>query len=52
MTFTKKIDNIIDVGNVTAARGTEMLIPLWMRLFQEVIGHPHFTLFLASETKQ
>jgi hypothetical protein len=24
------------------ARGTEMMMPLWMRLFQGVIGHPHF----------
>jgi 8-hydroxy-5-deazaflavin:NADPH oxidoreductase len=40
--FGWKIDNIIDVGDITAARGTEMMMPLWMRLFQGVIGHPHF----------
>jgi 8-hydroxy-5-deazaflavin:NADPH oxidoreductase len=40
--FGWKIDNIIDVGDITAARGTEMMMPLWMRLFQDVIGHPHF----------
>jgi 8-hydroxy-5-deazaflavin:NADPH oxidoreductase len=34
--------NIIDLGDITAARGTEMLMPLWLRLFQDVIGHPHF----------
>jgi len=34
--------NIIDLGDITAARGTEMMMPLWMRLFQGVIGHPHF----------
>lgn len=40
--FNWKIDNIIDVGDITAARGTEMMMPLWMRLFQGVIGHSHF----------
>jgi 8-hydroxy-5-deazaflavin:NADPH oxidoreductase len=40
--FGCKFDNIIDVGDITAARGTEMMMPLWMRLFQGVIGHPHF----------
>ena len=40
--FGWKTDNIIDVGDITAARGTEMMMPLWMRLFQDVTGHPHF----------
>jgi 8-hydroxy-5-deazaflavin:NADPH oxidoreductase len=40
--FGWKIDNIIDLGDITAARGSEMMMPLWMRLFQGVIGHPHF----------
>jgi hypothetical protein len=40
--FGWNTDNIIDVGDITAARGTEMMMPLWMRLFQGVIGHPHF----------
>jgi 8-hydroxy-5-deazaflavin:NADPH oxidoreductase len=40
--FGWKPDNIIDVGDITAARGTEMMMPIWMRLFQGVIGHPHF----------
>ena len=40
--FGWKAENIIDVGDITAARGTEMMMPLWMRLFQGVIGHPHF----------
>jgi predicted dinucleotide-binding enzyme len=40
--FGWKIDNIIDLGGITAARGTEMMMPLWMRLFQGVFGHPHF----------
>jgi 8-hydroxy-5-deazaflavin:NADPH oxidoreductase len=40
--FGWKQDNIIDLGDITAARGTEMMMPLWMRLFQGVIGQPHF----------
>ena len=35
-------NRIIDLGDITAARGTEMMMPLWMRLFQGVVGHPHF----------
>ena len=35
-------NNIIDLGDIAAARGTEMMMQLWMRLFQGVIGHPHF----------
>jgi 8-hydroxy-5-deazaflavin:NADPH oxidoreductase len=45
--FGWKIDNIIDLGDITAARGTEMMMPLWMRLFQGVIGHPHFNWQIA-----
>jgi predicted dinucleotide-binding enzyme len=40
--FGWKPENIIDLGNITAARGTEMMMPLWMRLFQGVVGHPYF----------
>jgi 8-hydroxy-5-deazaflavin:NADPH oxidoreductase len=40
--FGWKPENIIDLGDITAARGTEMMMPLWMRLFRGVIGHPHF----------
>ena len=40
--FGWKAENILDLGDITAARGTEMMMPLWMRLFQGAIGHPHF----------
>lgn len=40
--FGWKPQNMIDLGDITAARGTEMMMPLWLRLFQGVIGHPHF----------
>jgi len=29
--FGWKADNIIDLGDITAARGTEIMMPLWMR---------------------
>jgi 8-hydroxy-5-deazaflavin:NADPH oxidoreductase len=45
--FGWKPDNIIDVGDITAARGTEMMMSLWMRLFQGVIGHPHFNYYIV-----
>jgi len=38
----KNPNNIIDLGDISVAPGTEMMMPLWMRLFQGVIGHPHF----------
>jgi predicted dinucleotide-binding enzyme len=40
--FGWKPQNVIDLGKITAARGTEMMMPLWMRLLQGVVGHPHF----------
>jgi 8-hydroxy-5-deazaflavin:NADPH oxidoreductase len=33
--------NIIDVGDITGARGTEMIIPFWVRLWQ-TLGTPQF----------
>jgi 8-hydroxy-5-deazaflavin:NADPH oxidoreductase len=49
--FGWKIGNIIDLGDISAARGTEMMMPLWMRLFQGVIGHPHFNYHTVVGTK-
>ena len=31
--FGWKGENIIDVGDITTARGTEQLLPLWIRLY-------------------
>jgi 8-hydroxy-5-deazaflavin:NADPH oxidoreductase len=45
--FGWKPRNIIDLGDITAARGMEMMMPLWMRLFQGIIGHPHFNWQIA-----
>lgn len=33
--------NPIDVGDITGARGTEMLMPIWLRLYG-LFGTPHF----------
>ncbi|GAC1667987.1 MAG: NAD(P)-binding domain-containing protein [Candidatus Acidiferrum sp.] len=33
--------NPIDLGDITSARATEMLMPIWMRLFG-LFGSPHF----------
>jgi predicted dinucleotide-binding enzyme len=41
--FGWKSGNIVDLGDITGARGTEMYLPLWMRLWS-VIGNPHFNI--------
>jgi len=33
--------DIIDLGDITKSRGTEMLLPVWLNLMQ-TLGHPHF----------
>jgi hypothetical protein len=33
--------DIIDLGDISKARGTEMLLPLWLNLFGS-FGNPHF----------
>jgi predicted dinucleotide-binding enzyme len=33
--------DIIDLGDITKARGSEMLLPLWLNLMQ-TLGHAHF----------
>ena len=36
-----KRENIIDLGDITTARGTEMLLPIWLRLYG-AFGNPNF----------
>ena len=43
--FGWKSSNITDLGDITGARGMEMWMPIWLRLYQK-IGHPHFNLRL------
>src|SRR5215469_6994709 len=33
--------DIIDIGDITKSRGTEMLLPIWLNLMQ-TFGHPNF----------
>jgi hypothetical protein len=39
--FGWKPANVLDVGDITAARGTESLLPIWVRLWG-VLGNPNF----------
>jgi hypothetical protein len=39
--FGWKKDSIIDLGDITAARGTEMILPLWVRMMG-TFGSPAF----------
>jgi predicted dinucleotide-binding enzyme len=39
--------SIIDLGDLTAARGTEMLLPIWLRLWG-VLGHVDFNFHIAG----
>ena len=39
--------NIVDLGDITASRGTEQLLPLWVRLMG-VLGTPAFNFHIAK----
>lgn len=39
-------DSIVDLGDITAARGTEMYVSLWLRLWQ-VLGTTDFNIAIA-----
>jgi predicted dinucleotide-binding enzyme len=41
--FGWKSSNIIDLGDITGARGMEMWMPIWLRLYGK-IGHARFNL--------
>ncbi|GAA0643555.1 NAD(P)-binding domain-containing protein [Kutzneria viridogrisea] len=41
VSFGWAAESIIDLGDITAARGTEMLLPLWLRLMG-TFGHADF----------
>ena len=44
--FGWKSANIVDVGDITSARGTEMLLPLWVRLYG-AFKNPIFNFHIA-----
>jgi 8-hydroxy-5-deazaflavin:NADPH oxidoreductase len=46
--FGWKPSNIVDIGDITGARGTEMYLPLWLRLWGAV-GTPVFNIQLIRE---
>jgi 8-hydroxy-5-deazaflavin:NADPH oxidoreductase len=39
--------NVIDLGDITTARGTEMILPLWVRLYGK-LGTPYFNLYVNT----
>jgi 8-hydroxy-5-deazaflavin:NADPH oxidoreductase len=43
--FGWKPSNVIDLGDISNSRGTEMFLPLWMRLWG-VLGTPHFNIHI------
>lgn len=47
--FGWKHANIIDLGDITASRGTEMFLALWIRLFG-LFGNPHFNIHIVRGT--
>jgi predicted dinucleotide-binding enzyme len=46
--FGWKPENIVDLGDITAARGTEMMLPIWLRLWNTK-GHGHFNFQIATK---
>jgi len=46
--FGWKAENVIDLGDITNARGTEMFLALWVRLWGK-LGTPHFNIKLVGE---
>ena len=45
--FGWKKENIIDLGDITTARGTEMLLPIWIRLYG-VLQSPSFNFHIVK----
>ena len=44
--FGWKEENIIDLGDITSSRGTEMLLPIWIRLMG-TLGTAEFNFHVA-----
>jgi predicted dinucleotide-binding enzyme len=38
-----KSENVLDLGDITASRGTEMMLPLWLRIMG-VVGNPAYNI--------
>ncbi len=49
--FGWKRGNLIDLGDISGARGTEMFLPLWLRLWG-VMGNPHFNIRVVPRAEK
>ncbi|WP_055713693.1 NADPH-dependent F420 reductase [Streptomyces torulosus] len=47
MSFGWPADDIIDLGDITTARGAEMLLPIWLRLYG-ALGHADFNFHIQG----
>lgn len=47
LSFGWPAQSVIDLGDITTARGTEMLLPIWLRLFG-ALGHADFNFHIAG----
>ena len=47
-TFGWESNNIVDLGDITSARGTEMLLPIWLRLWG-ALGSPEFNFGIVKK---
>ncbi|HEU5145149.1 MAG TPA: hypothetical protein VFT90_00470 [Chryseosolibacter sp.] len=47
--FGWKESNIIDLGDITTARGTEQLLPIWLRLFG-LLQNPMFNFKIVTSS--
>jgi predicted dinucleotide-binding enzyme len=47
LSFGWPTESIIDLGDITTARGTEMLLPIWLRLWG-ALGHADFNFHIAG----
>jgi len=48
--FGWKQENLIDLGDITTSRGTEMLLPIWVRLYG-AMQHPNFNFHIVVGPK-
>lgn len=48
VSFGWKHGNITDLGDISAARGTEQLLPVWLRLWG-MLQHPNFNFRIVTE---
>jgi len=47
ITFGWKDENILDLGDITSARGTEQMLPIWVRIMT-TLQHPFFNFSIVA----